>query len=434
MNEEKPTKRWKVSLKASFHSLFSISHIVYTALFFIILMIITILILFPRVGIGNVVLYIIISFALSYTILMILGIFPQLDRHLFSKDKRSTIKKLIIVIIVFGLSSLLILQYFQFGSSSQLFIQFLGWDIILPYLCIIIYFGWNLVQIFFIRKIFDNIATKVNEKTMVDRTNSERNKITSYIFLGVGIFLPILLQLITYFGLINYFEPQSPWFNGWNICMYIIIAFTSYRLIFLFIKSIRNETPNAFSSVFYIFIWFYLWYRSFSFIWSFRSATTITVGLDIFRIITDIFLMILTAIMVLKGLGDKLAKFKIFNQNNLPFFLFAFTILYFEGQIIMIMGAGSIPYGTYTSQPQINLVNNFLIILITLIFYWWYSEFILERKNYIFKENFKQEEVISLMKDFKDYLESTGALEIGKINDFEFRDFLRKKKLREKEL
>jgi hypothetical protein len=356
-----------------------------------------------------------------------------LERHLFSKDKKNNIKKVVIFVIVFGICSLLVLTYFQYGSSSQLFIQFLGWDIILPYLCIIIYFGWNLVQIFFIRKVFENIATKGDEKAIRNASNSERNKVICYIFLGIGLFLPILFQIITYFGLISYFEPQSPWFNGWNICMYVVIALTSYRLIILFMKSIRNETPNVFSSIFYIFIWFYLWYRSFSFIWSFRSVTTVPVGLDIFRVITDILLMILTAFMVLKGLGDKLYRFKIFNQNNLPFFLFTFTILYFEGQIIMIMGAGSIP-GTYTSQSQINLVNNFLIILITLIFYWWYSEFILEKKNFIFKRNFNQEEVIILMKEFKDYLESTGALELGKISDFEFREFLRKKKLKEKEL
>ncbi|MFX0026708.1 MAG: hypothetical protein ACFE8M_09845, partial [Candidatus Hermodarchaeota archaeon] len=65
-------------------------------------------------------------------------------------------------------------------------------------------------------------------------------------------------------------------------------------------------------------------------------------------------------------------------------------------------------------------------------FYWWYSEFILERNNFIFKENFKHEEVISLIKDFKGYLESTGALEADKITDFEFQNFLKTRKLKNK--
>ncbi len=285
-----------------------------------------------------------------------------------------------------------------------------------------------------------SVSNKVNDKLITRDKESNISRIYTYLFLIIGLILPIVFQLSTYFGLLNYFEPQGPgdslepiyWFNGWNISMYVIIILTLYKLVNLFIKSIKNETPNVFSSLFYIFIWLYLWYRSFSFIWSFRRVTEIH-GFDFFRVVIDILLMILTAILVLKGLGGKIFRFKIFNPNNLSFFLFAFTILYFEGQIIMIIGAGSIS-GTYASQSQISLVNNFLIILITVIFYWLYSEFILERENFIFKEKFKQEEVISLIKDFKGYLESTGALEADRITDFEFQNFLKTRKLKSKNM
>ncbi|MFX1269889.1 MAG: hypothetical protein ACFFAK_18165, partial [Promethearchaeota archaeon] len=377
---------------------------------------------------------------LTYLILMFISMIPQMEAQIFSKERKHTIKKLTILMITFGICLILILIYFFFGSSSQIPVQFLGWDIILPYSCVIIYFGWNLIQIFFIRKIMVSISNKANDILITRNRESNISRIYSYVFLTIGLILPIVFQLSTYFGLLNYFEIQSPgdslepiyWFNGWNIAMYIIIIITSYKVINLFIKSIKNETPNVFSSLFYIFIWLYLWYRSFSFIWSFRRVTEIH-GFDFFRVVIDILLMILTAILVLKGLGGKLFRFKIFTPNNLSFFLFAFTILYFEGQIIMIIGAGSIS-GTYASQSQISLVNNFLIILITVIFYWWYSEFILERNNFIFKENFKQEEVISLIKDFKKYLESTGALEADKISDFEFQNFLKSRKLKLKNM
>ena len=98
----------------------------------------------------------------------------------------------------------------------------------------------------------------------------------------------------------------------------------------------------------------------------------------------------------------------------------------------MITGAGSIT-GSYTSRSQINLVNNFLILLVTIIFYWWYSEYILERKGLIFKKNFKQQEVITIVKDFKDYLENSGALDSNKITDWEFNNFLQRKKLKIKD-
>ncbi|MFX0019407.1 MAG: hypothetical protein ACFFBT_14320 [Promethearchaeota archaeon] len=440
MNENINTIKDKETIKTRFHRLFEHSHIIYTILFFLIIIVITVLSLYPKEDIGNIVLIVTISFTLTYLILMFISMIPQMEAQIFSKERKHTIKKLTILMITFGICLILILIYFFFGSSSQIPVQFLGWDIILPYSCVIIYFGWNLIQIFFIRKIMVSISNKANDILITRNRESNISRIYSYVFLTIGLILPIVFQLSTYFGLLNYFEIQSPgdslepiyWFNGWNIAMYIIIIITSYKVINLFIKSIKNETPNVFSSLFYIFIWLYLWYRSFSFIWSFRRVTEIH-GFDFFRVVIDILLMILTAILVLKGLGGKLFRFKIFTPNNLSFFLFAFTILYFEGQIIMIIGAGSIS-GTYASQSQISLVNNFLIILITVIFYWWYSEFILERNNFIFKENFKQEEVISLIKDFKKYLESTGALEADKISDFEFQNFLKSRKLKLKNM
>jgi hypothetical protein len=138
--------------------------------------------------------------------------------------------------------------------------------------------------------------------------------------------------------------------------------------------------------------------------------------------------MILTAFMVLTSLGKKIYRFKIFNKNNIAFFLFAFTLIYIEGQIVMITGAGSIP-GTYTNRSQINLLNNFLIILITLVFYWWYSEYVLERKRLIYRQNFNQSEVISILYDFKEYLINSGAIPPEKISEWEFRDFLKSRNL-----
>jgi len=133
----------------------------------------------------------------------------------------------------------------------------------------------------------------------------------------------------------------------------------------------KNDTFNIFSSVFYILIWLIIWYRSFSFINSFRSVTDL--GIDAFRAFIDILLMILTAILVIRSLGNRTFKFKIFNPNNLAFFLFAFTLIYIEGQFVMITGAGSIS-GTYTNLIQVNLANNLIVLLITIVFYWFFRE------------------------------------------------------------
>jgi hypothetical protein len=133
--------------------------------------------------------------------------------------------------------------------------------------------------------------------------------------------------------------------------------------------------------------------------------------------------------MVLRGLGNKVYKVRIFNPNNLAFFLYAFTIVYIEGQIVMITGAGSIT-GTYADRNQINLVNNFLILVISIIFYWYYSEYTLERHGLIFKKYYKQSEVIEIVSDFKDYLINTGAIDSNKITQWELDNYFKEKKLK----
>ena len=425
----------KEKISVTFHNIFSLSHAVYSICFIIVLITCIVLSFNPIQGLGDIVLFIITSFALTYMIYIFIGRLPQLDKILFSEKRTDQVKKITIFVIIFILSAITIILYFIFGSSSQLPIQFLGWDFILPSFFIILYFGWNLIQIFFLKNGFEKIATNIEEKLNNSDYSSEKTNLLAIIFLIFSIVVPILIQLGTYFGFMYFFEPQSPtdsleplyWFNGWNIAVFIIIAVTSYRLIYLFIRSKKNNTPNIFSAIFYILIWLVVWFRSFSFINSFRSVS-FALGIDIFRAIIDVMLMVFTAFMVLTSLGKKVYRFKIFNQNNIAFFLFAFTLIYIEGQIIMITGAGSIT-GTYTNRSQINLLNNFLVLLITLIFYWWYSEYILERKGLIYRQRFDQNEVVTILYDFKEYLINSGALSTDKISNHEFKSYLRSRNI-----
>jgi len=439
MSENKKKVKFLERLNTMFHKIFETSHLIYT-IFFIIVIIVISFMSFSNNG-GDLVLFFATMTSLMFLILTFMGIFSKLDPYLFSKERNNFARKLFALMFGIGISLVIISIYFFFGSSAQIPVQFLGWDIFLPNTYVIIYFGWNLVQIFFIRISFENTATKVNNIMIKqEEPNLNRNKIISMIFTIIAILLTILIQLSTYFATISLFEPTSPsdssislfWFQGWNIFMYLLIILVSYRLYQLHLQSIKNETPNVFSSVFHILIWIIIWYRSFSFIYSFMSVTN-SFGVDALRIFLDIILMIMTSIIVLRGLGANIYRFKLFNPNNLPFFLFAFTILYVEGQVIMIIGGGSIS-GLYSSRGQINLVNNFLILFITVIFYWWYSKFTLEKNNLIFKKFYNQMEVVHIVYDFKDYLENTGALEFKKVNEKEINQFLKKKKIKEENL
>jgi len=316
----------------------------------------------------------------------------------------------------------------------------LGWDLILPTIFIIIYFGWNIIQIFFLKVGFEDLSIKINNKVLTKFELSERKEYIAIAFLILGLAAPILMQIGTFYGFWSYFAPVNqgdPLDNlylyiGWNVVVFIIIGITSWRLINLHLRSKKNETPNVFSSMFYIFIWLIIWYRVFSFTNALRGATQPT-GTDVIMAILDVLLMVATAILVLKGLGDKVYTSRIFNVNNMPFFLFAFTFLYIEGQIIMITGGGSLP-GFFTDRNQVNLISNFLMLIITVFFFIWYSEYVLERKGLIMRKRYNQEEVILIVSDFKKYLEDNEALDINKIGDKEFQDFLQVKKLKIKGL
>ena len=428
MNQSQKNLSLKEKIKITFRNIFSLSHALYSLLFIGILISCIVLSFNPTQGLGDIVLFIITSFALTFLIYIFLGRIPQLDRILFSDERKDQVKKVVFFLFIFMISAIIIMLYFIFGSSTQIPIQFLGWDFILPGFFIVLYFGWNLIQIFFLKNGFESISTNINQK-LIKYDNSKKSVLYATIFLFIALIIPILIQLGTLFGFSYFFTTQESqyWFIGWNIVVFIIIALTSYRLIYLFIRSRKNNTPNIFSSILYILFWLVIWFRSFSFINSFRSVS-VALGIDIFRALVDVMLMIFTAFMVLTSLGKKVYRFKIFNKNNITFFLFAFTLIYIEGQIIMITGAGSIS-GTYTNRSQINLLNNFLVLLVTLIFYWWYSEYILERKGLVYRQNFNQSEVISIVTDFKEYLVNSGALPPEKVSEREFQNFLHSKKL-----
>jgi hypothetical protein len=419
-----------------FYKIFNPSHIAYTIIFFIEVLILIVLNFLGSTALGDIGLFLATTFSLSFIILMFIGIYPKLETYLFSKSMDQY--KILIFLSIFSVSFIIILFYFLFGSSTQLPIQFLGWDYILPGFYIITYFGWNMAQIFFLKTSFEDISLKANKKILPE-VRSNKNDYISVLFLILAISIPIITQLGTFFAFSQFFEPQPPsypkeplwWFYGWNIAMFGVIFVISYRLFSLFIKSKQNDTLNVFSSIFYVLIWIIIWFRSFSFINAFRSVTQ-AIGIDAFRVVIDILLMILTAILVIKSLGSKSYKIRLFNPNNLAFFLFAFTLIYMQGQIVMITGAGSIS-GTYTNRSQVNLVNNFIVLLITLVFYWYYAEYSLKKNGLILRKIFKQEEVIMIVSDFKEYLINSGALDSNRISDSEFQNFLEQKKLKIKD-
>jgi hypothetical protein len=150
-----------------------------------------------------------------------------------------------------------------------------------------------------------------------------------------------------------------------------------------------------------------------------ESSTTV----DISTRLIDIILMIVTTVIVLRSVGGKISDSVVFNKNNTPFFLYAFMTLYFVGQIVLVTGAGSIP-AIFSNSNQISLINSFLIIMISVVFYWFYSESILDKKGLIIKRHFFVEDVVLIIKDFQQTLEEKDALSPNKFGDADLDNFL----------
>lgn len=419
----------KAFLNKHFYRVFNESHLIYTAIYLVSAFFIGILSLIP--GMGNIILFFASSISLAFIILLFMGILPNLREYLFSEEEVFDRRKILSFLVVFAFCCFLLVIYFILGKSSNLTIQFLGWDILLPTIFIIIFFGWNISQIWFLRYYMEDFASKAEDKLMSNRMSLKNKKRISLIFLIIALITPIILHIISisYFS-VSFANESTETITTFTIIVifiFIVIGLTSIRQIILYLKSKENSTPNVFSSVFYMIIWLYIWYRSFSFINAFSSASQTTT--DILTAFIDIILMVAVSISVLRSLGGKVKGFQLFNENNMAFFLYAFTLLYIEGQVLMLTGAGALK-GVFSEAPQISLVNNFIILVVSILFYVYYSSYILQRKGFINKTQFTQSEVVSILSQYRKYLDSQGYIDLNKIDQNDFNKFLKTHNLR----
>jgi hypothetical protein len=305
-------------------------------------------------------------------------------------------KKAIICLISFGLGSILPIVY----GNTQFAISWLGFSELLPIIFVVVFIGWNLIQIHFVKGSFQEISMQVENKLIVQKEDQKRKNTYIILFLVMGLLTPLILHTLTVIGFWSDFESiratDEAAFNtfiGWMILMFVIIIATDYWQIRLYVKSKKNETPNVFSNMFYILISILLWFRSFGFINTFRSSTAQTIGSEIFLGIGNVFLLGLTSIMVLRGLAERVKKSGIFNEDSIPFLVYALTIMYVTGQVVMIQGG-------FDNKQSLDMFNNSLLLITGLLYYLWYSNYILQREGWIGKSYMTLDEVKSVVFEF----------------------------------
>ena len=129
MSENKFVAKFQGILDKYFHKIFNNSHFFYTIIFFVLAILISLLSLIP--SLGDIIIFLATVTSITFILLMFEALIPQLDKYLFSTEKKFDKWKIICFTINFLISFALIGLYF--GLSPRIDIPLLRWGILLPF-------------------------------------------------------------------------------------------------------------------------------------------------------------------------------------------------------------------------------------------------------------------------------------------------------------
>jgi hypothetical protein len=229
--------------------------------------------------------------------------------------------------------------------------------------------------------------------------------------------LPLMLHFLTilvFWGDVQQLEIDQPALNAqekylaWVIIIGIIYVVMDGWQVFLFIRSKRYKTVNVYSSIFYLLVSLIIWFRTYGFITSFLTALS-TVGTTIVNALGNIFLVILTAVFVLRMIAREVKETNKMNVDAIPFLVFALVIMYIAGQVVLILGS-------VTTTTQVDIVNNSILLVSSIVYYIWYSQYILQRMDYIKRNRYTIEEIKGVMTQFADELKESVPVVSDKVD------------------
>ncbi len=360
-----------------------------------------------------------LTLVLGFLFLMICAFIPSLSKHLF--DKEAVFTKSIITVISFIFALIISLIWGIYGDDPTWTFQVLRYSQLLPYIFIFIFLGWNILQIHFLKDGIDSVSNKLENKLIVERVDPKKKSIAAISFLVLSLIIPILAHSITVWA----FWINSQQFIAWVVIIGILFLGLDAWQIWLFIRAKRYGKMNVYSSFFYLLISLIIWFRSYGFITSYVSAIA-TSGSNFFNALGNILLVILTAIFVLKMIATRVKKSGKMNIDAIPFLVFAFTIMYIAGQVVMILGSVS-----DTSDPNtVNLINNTILLISSITYHIWYSQYILQRKEYIKRNSYTIEEIKGVLSEFAEKTKESIPTEAENI-DNSFKDIIEKHKIEE---
>ncbi len=319
----------------------------------------------------------------------------------------------------------------------------------------LVYFLWNAGQIFFVKTSIEKQSIEAEAKFQVQNENVDKSKklrkiaVRNYLFVFIPLLIHIIFILLYIFmdtqefyliftdspssGLYEKFTPATffygewknqatniagnsdfvlfltryfpeVWFANdgllfvliWSLLVLIIWIFLISKQISLYKMSKKNETPNVFSSTFFLIFSIFLYLKFFAIlntgIGMIKGEAPSQSG-QIVDWITSVILMIITIFNLLRGFGKRIkttVKSPKITKYNLVFLMFLLVASYWGGQWSLITGEG-------LSKSALSIATSLIVVCVYIGFYYWYSRWILERRGFIRKRTFTLIEVKEML-------------------------------------
>ncbi len=401
-------------LNSNFSGVFSSTHWVYTLIFFIMAIFIAILRFFD----GSLLFALYVATSLVFTF-FILFVIASSDASAPLVVQGSNLKKLLLFLLLFGIS--VGISVLAFYGSENFPVQY-QFETMLPVLYMLIFFGWNVIQIFFIKKGLEDISTKVEQKVFKGETSSAGKNDKGVAFLVLGILVPAGM-LAGVIALLFYDDTSSGFllwnhpigqvvFIAWIAAMVLLIGASSFNALVLYRQTVKHETPSVFSSIVHMLFLVYILFRSYQFInaagKSFQDpAQQMSWANDLL----DACIMVLTLLLLFKGLGSKLSRASLFSKNNLPFMTFLFSTVVIMGNMVLILGINVGGSAVKMPQALVSAINGFMMMAVAVIYYFSYLKRALMQRNQLEKDNYSLHEVQKLFVEYTDTIAGRFATE-----------------------
>ncbi len=431
-----------------------------------------------------------ISFTMiiGFAFIFLLSRSKKLHDLLFAEEKVGI--KAVITGISLGIGFAVCLLWWSLVDKGAEQVQFLHYQELFGILLAIVFFGWNIIQIVYVKDTIEKTSIGSEARFQIKRelkSNESKNR-TATILNIVYIIIPFVFQLI-FIWLFLYFDTPKPYlaldpssefvprftpdnfyWSDWlsthplgtdesallvffrdyfteiwwenqalqGILIWVIIVFgitiaTTQNQVKLYLKSKSNQTINVYSGVFYIIFWFLLWIKLFLIINTYITIAITTgeteVSVEWYYQIFDWITSILLMVITILNLVRGFGK-KIQSVQSTKITKLNLVIILFIFVTSYWGGQWSL-IASGTSQLVLNLGTGVIVSFVYLGFYFWYSKWIMERRGLIRKSSYTTPEtkamLIEISQRYKDRLLQT--IENEEIITATLNDYMLEKKI-----